>query len=509
MCPVKESREFLSEKVLSKDGEEENEEGNKGDRNKTCHGFLGGLPSKQVLEELKSLGRIACPIVITSLLLHAKSIISMLFLGHLGNVELAGGTLSMGFANITGYSIIKGLAMGMEPICCQAYGAKRWSVLSQAYQKTLLLLLLATIPISLLWLNMEELLLWSGQDPDITSVAKVYITFSIPDLLGQANFYPLRIFLRSQCLTKPITIASFCAIVLHLPINYFLVMYLNMGVEGVALASSWFTLNLNLILLVYLAISKAVLKPWSTEASMWCFQGWKTLVALAVPSVLSVCLEWWWYEVMLLLSGLLINPKASVAAMGILIQVTGLIYVFPSSLSLGTSTRVGHELGADQPASARFASIIGIAVAASCGLSAFGFTIILRNSLGKLFTSEPEVVELTSIVLPILGFCELGNCPQTVACGVLTGSARPKVGAKINFTSFYLIGLPLAILLGFQLKVGFVGLWFGLVAAQMSCMCFMVYTIICTDWNYQAKRANELTYKAEGSKDDLEAYLLR
>ncbi|PIA32497.1 hypothetical protein AQUCO_04500244v1 [Aquilegia coerulea] len=433
----------------------------------------------------------------------------MLFLGHLGNIELAGGTLSIGFANITGYSVIKGIAMGMEPICCQAYGAKKLSVLSQTYQRTLFLLILATIPISILWLNMETILLWLGQDPNITSMAKVYIIFSLPDLLGQANLHPLRIFLRTQCLTTPITVASVCAIVIHIPINYFLVIFLNMGVKGVALASAWFTLNLNLGLFIYLAVSKTVVKPWGTAvSSSLCFQGWQPLVTLAVPSVLSVCLEWWWYEVMLLLSGLLSNPQASVAAMGILIQITGLIYVFPSSLSLGLSIRVGHELGADQPARARLATIIGLAVAASYGLSAFGFTTSVRHSLGKFFTNETEVLQLTSIALPILGFCEVGNCPQTAACGVLTGSARPKMGAKINFMSFYLIGLPTAIFMSFHVKIGFLGLWIGLVAAQISCMCMMVYTLICTDWKHQANRAKELTYNSQGQRDDLETSLL-
>lgn len=462
----------------------------------------------QVAEELTSLGRIACPIVLTSLLLFSRSIISMLFLGRLGDIQLAGGSLSIGFANITGYSVLKGLAIGMEPICCQAYGAKRWAVLSQAYQKTVCLLLLATIPISFLWLNMEPILLWLGQDPTTTSIAKIYISFSLPDLLAQAHLHPLRIFLRTQSLTTPLTLAATCALILHLPINYFLVIYLNLGVKGVALASAWHTLNLNLGLLVYLVLSKKVLKPWKGASWISCFRGWRPLLALALPSALSVCLEWWWYELMQILCGLLINPQASIAAMGILIQTTGLIYVFPHSLSAGLSTRVGHELGANRPARAQFAAIIGLAVAVACGLSAVGFTTAVRYVWGKMFTCEQEILALTSTALPILGFCELGNAPQTAACGVLTGSARPKVGANINFGSFYLVGLPVAVFMGFKFKIGFLGLWFGLVAAQASCVCMMLYTLVRTDWKQQATRAKELTQAAEGDCADLEASLL-
>ncbi|KAK9167952.1 hypothetical protein Syun_000092 [Stephania yunnanensis] len=508
MCPLNESQALLHGEQLIFKGEGEK---NKRDEvEEEIHdGFFGCLQSNKVFAELISLGKLVLPIVMTSLLLHTRSIVSMLFLGHLGRIELAGGALAIAFANITGYSVIKGLAMGMEPICCQAYGAKRWPVLSQTYQKTMFLLTIACLPISLLWLNVEPILKWLGQDPTIVSMARLYLTFSLPDLIAQAHFYPLRIFLRTQNLATPVTVASICALILHFPINYFLVILSNMGVRGVALASAWNTLNLNLALLLYLALSKKMLKPWDSALSILCFQGWQPLIALAVPSVLSVCLEWWWYEVMLLLCGLLSNPQASVAAMGILIQVTGLIYVVPYSLSSGLSTRVGHELGANQPARARLAAIVGLSVAAACGVSAFVFTASVRNILGKVFTSEPQILQLISVALPILGFCELGNCPQTAGCGALTGSARPKVGAKINFTSFYLIGLPVAALLGFAFNIGFVGLWLGLVAAQASCVCMIVYTLARTDWKQQAKRAKELTCDAEGGGEDLEAALLR
>ncbi|XP_019052798.1 PREDICTED: protein DETOXIFICATION 53 [Nelumbo nucifera] len=465
------------------------------------------MDALQAAEELRLLGKIAGPIVLTSLLLYFRSIISMLFLGNLGDVELAGGSLAIGFANITGYSIMKGLAMGMEPICCQAYGAKRWTVLSKTYKRSVCLLLLATIPISLLWLYMEPILLWLGQDPMITLVAKVYITFSLPDLLAQAHLHPLRIFLRTQGLTKPLTLTATGSMLLHLPINYFLVKHLNLGVRGVALATAWNSLNLNLGLLIYLVLSKKALKPWDGSL-LSCFRGWWPLLTLAVPSILSVCLEWWWYEIMLLLCGLLSNPQATVAAMGILIQTTGLIYVFPYSLSLGLSTRVGHELGANRPTRARWAAIIGLIVAVACGILAFTFTFAVRYVWGKMYTSELQILALTSSALPILGFCELGNCPQTAASGVLTGSAMFKVGANINFGSFYLIGLPVAFFMGFWLKIGFLGLWFGLVAAQASCVSMMMYTLLHTDWKYQAKRARDITQTAEASQNDLEANLL-
>ncbi|KAK9920267.1 hypothetical protein M0R45_028825 [Rubus argutus] len=351
-----------------------------------------GLPLTEIGEELRSLVKIGGPIVITSLLIYSRSVISMLFLGRLGKAELAGGSLALGFGNITGISIIKGLT------------------------------------------------------------------------------------------------------------------------TGVALGLAWNTWNLNVGLVIYLAISNRALKPWSGLTILSTFQGWRPLLSLALPSCVSVCLEWWWYEIMLFLCGLLSNPQASVAAMGILIQTTGMLYIFPISISAALSTRVGHSLGAGQPSRAQWAAIIGLLVAFAFGLFAFVFMTCVRNVWGTMFTNEPQILELISTALPILGLCELGNTPQTAACGVLTGTARPKLGARINLYSFYLIGLPVAIIATFTYKVGFLGLWLGLLSAQASCVCMMVYTLVHTDWKQQTRRAEELTLAVEETKieekDDEESGLL-
>ncbi|KAI4337556.1 hypothetical protein L6164_015955 [Bauhinia variegata] len=418
--------------------------------------------------------------------------ISMLFLGYLGEMELAGGSLSIGFANITGYSVISGLAMGMEPICGQAYGAKQRKLLGLTLQRTVLLLLSISIPISFMWLNMKRILLWSGQDEEISSMAQTFIIFSIPDLFFLSLLHPLRIYLRTQNVTLPLTYCSAISVLLHVPLNFLLVVQLKMGIAGVAIAMVWTNLNLFLLLSSFVFFSGVYKDSWVIP-SMDCIRGWSSLLALAVPSCVSVCLEWWWYEFMIMLCGLLVNPKATIASMGILIQTTSLVYVFPSSLSLGVSTRVGNELGANRPGKARISMIVSLFCAVALGLVAMVFTTLMRHQWARFFTTDSEILNLTAIALPISGLCELGNCPQTTGCGVLRGSARPTIGANINLGSFYLVGMPVAILLGFVAKMGFAGLWLGLLAAQASCSLLMLFVLGRTDWNMQADRARELT----------------
>ncbi|KAJ0807717.1 putative multi antimicrobial extrusion protein [Helianthus annuus] len=463
------------------------------------HHQLHGWPTpSQALEEIKAIGKISGPTAITGLLLYSRAMISMLFLGNLGELELAGGSLSIGFANITGYSIISGLAMGMEPICGQAYGAKQMKLLGLTLQRTVLLLLSTSLPISFIWLNMKTILIWCGQDKEISTVAQTFIVFSIPDLFVLSLLHPLRIYLRTQNITLPLTCCSAVSILIHVPLNILLVGYFKLGVIGVAVAVVITNLNLLFLLVTVVYFSGMHQESW-VPPSTDCLNGWSSLLALAIPTCVSVCLEWWWYELMIILCGLLSNPRATVASMGILIQTTSLVYVFPSALSLGVSTRVGNELGAKRPAKARISMIISLICACVMGFSAMVFTTLMRHRWGRFFTADVEILELTSVALPLAGLCELGNCPQTTGCGVLRGSARPTVGANINLGSFYFVGMPVAILMGFAVKLGFAGLWFGLFAAQVTCALLMLYVLFTTDWNVQVERANELAKPSSSS----------
>ncbi|OAY59875.1 protein DETOXIFICATION 49 [Manihot esculenta] len=454
------------------------------------------------INEAKSIANIALPMILTGLLLYSRSMISMLFLGRLGELALAGGSLAIGFANITGYSILSGLAMGMEPICGQAFGAKRYKLLGLTMQRTILLLILISLPISFLWFNMKNILLFCGQEDGIATEAQTYILFSLPDLILQSLLHPLRIYLRTQSITLPLTFCAALSILFHIPINYFLVSVLNLGIKGVALSGIWTNFNLVSSLIIYVILSGAHRKTWG-GISLECLRGWKSLLNLAIPSCISVCLEWWWYEIMILLCGLLLNPRATVASMGILIQTTALIYIFPSSLSFGVSTRVGNELGANNPQKAKLAAIIGLSSSFGLGFSALFFAVMVRKVWATMFTEDAEIIALTSMVLPIIGLCELGNCPQTTGCGVLRGTARPKMGANINLGCFYLVGMPVAVWLSFYGGFDFKGLWLGLLAAQGSCVVTMLFVLTRTDWKWQALRAKELTGNAN-TADDVE-----
>ncbi|XP_050220484.1 protein DETOXIFICATION 51 [Mercurialis annua] len=449
--------------------------------------------ASEIISETKSLLKLAFPIALTALILYSRSILSMLFLGHLGDLELAAGSLAIAFANITGYSVLSGLASGMEPLCSQAFGAQRPKLLSLTLHRSVIFLLVSSMPICLLWINISKILVYLHQDPNITRLAHTYLLFSLPDLLTNSFIHPIRIYLRAQGITHPLTLASLAGTALNLPINMLLVNHLRLGIGGIAAAAAASNLFVLLCLVFYLWVSGLCDEPTWTKPSRECFSGWKPLIMLAAPSCVSVCLEWWWYEIMIILCGILADPKSTVAAMGILIQTTSLIYIFPSSLGFAVSTRVGNELGANRPHKAKLSTVVAVFISAIVGVIASTFASGMKDRWGQMFTRDEEILRLTAAALPILGLCELGNSPQTVGCGVLRGSARPCSAANVNLGAFYLVGMPVAIGLGFWVGVGFCGLWLGLLSAQVCCAGLMLYVVGSTDWEFEAKKAQLLT----------------
>ncbi|XP_073053374.1 protein DETOXIFICATION 55 isoform X1 [Primulina eburnea] len=455
----------------------------------------------EVREELKNIINIGFPIFAMGLLNYLRNLISVACMGKLGSLELAGGALAIGFTNITGYSVLSGLAMGMEPICSQAFGSKNLAMVSLTLQRTIIMLLFASIPIGMLWIKLESLMLWLNQDPQVVHIASLYCRIAVPDLMANSLLHPLRIYLRSKGTKWPLLWCTLPAILLHFPITIYLTFYHHLGVQGVAVSTFIANLNTLSFILGYMYYTHGekipLNKPFEPPSRQFGLttslgEGWGMMLRLAIPSCLGVCLEWWWYEFMTLLAGYINKPDIALATSAIVIQTTSLMYTLPSALSASVSTRVGNELGAGRPDKAHLATTVAITLALSTSAFSFLLTILGRRAWGRVFTNDTDVLELTTVVLPILGLCEFANCPQTTCCGVLRGSARSSISVCINFCSFYLIGMPIAIALAFFWNMGFLGLCYGLLAAQATCIFYILTVIYRMDWEYESLQAKYL-----------------
>ncbi|KAG5144592.1 hypothetical protein JHK84_030135 [Glycine max] len=324
-------------------------------------GFRSGF------DELRVQRGIALPMVAMNLAWFAKTAITTAFLGRLGELSLAGGALGFTFANVTGFSVLNGLCGAMEPICGQAHGAKNFRLLHKTLLMTISLLLLVSLPITFLWLNVDKILILFGQQQDISTVARTYVSCLIPDLFVASLFCPLKAYLSSQTITLPTMFSSAVALAFHIPIN--IVLSRTMGLRGISMAV-WIT---DLIVVVLLAIYVLILER--KKESMWkeggwwdqSIEDWIRLLKLCGSCCLNTCLEWWCYEILVLLTGHLTNAKQAVGVLAIVLNFDYLLFSVMLSLATCVCTRVSNELGANQA---------GLAYRSACVSLALGLSLV-------------------------------------------------------------------------------------------------------------------------------------
>lgn len=128
-----------------------------------------------------------------------------------------------------------------------------------------------------------------------------------------------------------------------------------------------------------------------------------------------------------------------------------LIYlVFVRSLS---SVRVANELGRGDAGAAKFAILMILVTSFSIALVVFVVFIVLRGELAYAFTTSEEVAGEVARLSPLLGYSLLLNGVQPILSGVAAGAGRQATVTYVNLASYYLIGIPLAVILGFILNL--------------------------------------------------------
>ena len=90
------------------------------------YGPCDRMLSRCTVAEIKGLFTLSWPTVSSYFFYHLVFMITLCFAGHLGEVELAAGTLAISFINLFGPSIFHGLCSALEALSSQADGAKNF-----------------------------------------------------------------------------------------------------------------------------------------------------------------------------------------------------------------------------------------------------------------------------------------------------------------------------------------------------------------------------------------------
>ncbi|XP_059642606.1 protein DETOXIFICATION 16-like [Cornus florida] len=452
-----------------------------------------GFTRKEIVEELKKQIWLAGPLICVSLLQFCLQLISVMFVGHLGELALSGASMATSFASVTGFSLLMGMASALDTFCGQSYGAKQYHMLGIHMQRAMFILLLVSIPLAFIWANTSAILKALGQDPAISDEAGLYANFMIPSLSAYGLLQCLVRFLQTQNNVFPMMLSSGITTLLHVLVCWVLVFKSGLGNRGAALANSisyWINV---LLLVLYVKFSPSCAKTW-TGFSKEALHNILTFLKLAVPSAVMVCLEMWSFEMMVLLSGLLPNPQLETSVLSISLNTAATVWMIPFGLSGAVSTRVSNELGAGHPQAARLAVRVILGMAITEGIVVGSVLILIRNIWGYAYSNEKEVVRYVAIMMPIVAASNFLDGLQCVLSGTVRGCGWQKIGAFVNLGSYYLVGIPSAVLFAFVFHIGGKGLWLGIVCALVVQVLCLLIIIARTNWNLEAKKATDRVY---------------
>ena len=87
--------------------------------------------------------------------------------------------------------------------------------------------------------------------------------------------------------------------------------------------------------------------------------------------------------------------------------------------------------------------------------------ITMRNVIPTFFTTNAEVIAITSQLLVFAALYQLSDGLQNVSIGILRGIQDVRIIMPIAFVAYWLLNLPVGYLFGFTLGMGPAGLYLG------------------------------------------------
>ncbi|GFP79668.1 mate efflux family protein alf5 [Phtheirospermum japonicum] len=360
------------------------------------------------VEEAKEQILFAMPMILTNVSYFFIPLVSVMFAGHLGDLELAAANLANSWAAVSGFDLMVGLSGALETLCGQGYGAKLYRMLGIYLQASCIITIFFTIIVSVIWWYSDIILILLRQDPQIAKAAGLYLKYLIPGLLAYGFLHNILRFLQTQSVVMPLVICSMVPMALHVGIAYGLVHWTALAYRGAPLAASislWVSV---LILGLYVLKAERFNQTW-TGLSSESFRHVYSNLKLALPSAAMVCLEYWAFETLVLLAGLLPNSEISTSLIGMCVNTESVGYMLAYGLSAAASTRVSNELGAGNPERARRAMAVSLKLTtllALCVVLALSFG---HNLWAGSFSDSPAIINAYASLTPFLVLSLLGS----------------------------------------------------------------------------------------------------
>jgi len=480
-----------------------------GNRRRRHTSSMARIRESLMYDELRGMTSLAVPVIGTYLLEFLPGLVSIVLVGHIKSDKteeyIDATAMSVVFMNLCGLSIGVGLSSAMDTLCSQAFGADETHKMGVYLQTGALILATFSILIGVLFYYATDILLALGQPTEIskmTGEAVWVLVWGVPFLFA---YELLRKVLQAQNIAAPQFYVSIGANVVNAGVGYLLTYHTDYGWLGASIARSVCNFSFVILLLPYILHSGLVKTFWDGIHLKDAFEGIPQFLALGIPGAAQLCFEWWAFEVLALLCGLLPLAVVDIGANAIIMNLSALIYMLYLGVSISGNVRIGNALGASDPKRARVAAMAALGISAAFSTLCAAFLLTFRQSLPLLFTHDETIGDLACALIVVGAIFQLPDAVNGSIQGIFRGSGRQNIGAQLNFAAYYLLGIPFGCVLAFTFGLGVVGLWIGMTVALAIIATVGTILVVRSDWSKLSDDARDRVHNSKSWNNLLEA----
>ncbi|MGO4886896.1 MATE family efflux transporter [Anaerobacillus sp. MEB173] len=438
---------------------------------------------------------ILLPILITQVGLFAMNLFDTMMSGNVSAEDLAGVAIgsSIWLPIFTG---ITGILMAITPIVAQLVGAKRnnevsFSVIQGIYVAVVVSIIVVICGVFLL----EPLLSLMNLENEVRRIAKQYL------IALSAGIAPLFIYTVLRCFIDALghTRITMIITLLALPINFFFNYVLIFGHfgfpklggvgAGVATSITYWCITIMTIVIVLKQtpfIQYEVLRRFPRIH----FASWKEILTIGLPIGFAIFFESSIFAVVTLLMSTF--DTTTIASHQAAINFSTLFYMVPLSISMALTIVVGFEVGAKRLTHARQYSVLGIVIAVLLSLLCAAFIYLFKEPIASLYTTDPNVLQLTQHFLIYAIFFQLSDALATPIQGALRGYKDVNTAFVITLIAYWGIGLPSGFIIATFTSFGPFGYWLGFIIGLAFGATGLLYRLLLIQKRERRKIFKEL-----------------
>ena len=416
-------------------------------------------------EEAGAILRLGGPLIAAQLAQISMGFVDTMMAGRLSARDLA--AVAVG-ANIF-WPICFGWAavlFAISPTVSHLYGAgKRQTVGHTVRQGLWLAAALATGALISLYFS-PMLLAPAGIPAELIPTTTGFLRAIAWGAPGLCLFNVLRSYSEGVSLTRPVMYTSLVALGANIFLDW-VFMYGKLGMPvlgavGCGVASAivmW--MNAGMMLLFVVAR-----KEYKVDGTFSRFEWphWpeiRALLKLGVPMSMSWFMEASLFGVTALIMGTL--GTNVVAGHQIALNFASITFMIPLGLAMAITVRVGHAMGRQDVAAARFSGLTGISLAAGFMAVSAMCIFTFPQVIAGIYTSDPEVLKMAITLLFMAAIFQISDGLQVAAAGALRGLKDTRFPMVITFVAYWLIGMPLGYTLGIVMGGGARSMWIGII----------------------------------------------